>query len=148
MNNLITDYFVCESQIVDRIKAQIPELKSVSTPFNLEDALESSQNSPAVYVIYAGDVVNGNSVGNGESRTISQRWLIVLAVRKANSQLQQTSSIRGDAGVIIPKLLNALQGWKPNAACRNIARVPGAPPPAASSSFAYFPYLFETVIIT
>lgn len=148
MNSLITDYFACEKEIVERIKDSIPELKAVMTPFSLDGMLESSQNAPAVHVIYSGDVVNGNSVGSGAARTITQRWLIVLAVRLANSQLQDTSSIRGNAGELIPKLLACLQGWQPNSAHRPMVRSAGAPPPGYSSAFAYFPYMFETVIIT
>lgn len=148
MNNLIVDYFSVETDIVERIKASMPELKSVLTPFNLEDMQESSQNTPAVHVIYAGDNITQNSVGQGASRVITQKWLIVLAVRYSGSQLQKTSEIRSNAGQLIPKLLGCLQGWKPNESSRPLVRSAGAPPPGYSAAFAYFPFMFESVIIT
>lgn len=147
MNELINNYFGAEEAITKRLQEQVPELKSVLTPFSIGDMVESSQPSPSAHVIYGGDVVNGNEVGNGNRRTIDQRWLIVLAVRTPKAQLQNTSEIRVLSGEIIPKMLRSLQGWAPTEWMRPLGRVSG-PAAGYSSSFAYFPFMFEGRIIT
>lgn len=145
---IIKDYFEAEKALVARIKEQMPELKEVYTPFSLSDMVESSQASPAVHIIYAGDNVKSSEAGQGSAKMIGQKWMVVLAVRNANSQLQKTTEIRNLAGELIPKLLGSLQGWKPTPASRPLVRIAGSPPPGYSSAFAYFPFMFESTIIT
>lgn len=147
MNTLIINYFDAEAAIIGRIRAQVPELKDVLSPFSVGDMVEASQPSPAVHVIYGGDNVTGNEAGNGARRIIDQRWLIVLAVRTPKAQLQNTTEIRILAGELIPKIINALQGWAATEWMRPLVRVNG-PSAGYSSSFAYFPFMFEGRILT
>lgn len=147
MNELITNYFEAEASIVARLQQEVPGLKSVLTPFSIGDMVESSQPSPSVHVIYGGDAVSGNEAGSGTRRTIDQRWLIVLAVRTPKAQLQNTTEIRTLAGELIPQVLRSLQGWAPVTWMRPLGRVSG-PAAGYSSSFAYFPFMFEGRIIT
>ena len=147
MNPLITDYFGAEQAIVDRLRAALPELKEIYTPFSIADMLEASQASPSAHVIYAGDKPQLDPAGRGSTNMVSQQWLVVLAVRSAKAQLQQTKEIRGQAGILVPKVLGALQGWAPVEWMRPLSRV-GGPPAGYSSSFAYFPFMFEGRIIT
>lgn len=147
MNALITNYFDAEPAIIERISTQVPELKSVLSPFSIGDMVEASQPSPAVHVIYGGDNVTGNEAGNGARRIVEQLWLIVLAIRTPKAQLQNTTEIRSIAGELIPKIINALQGWSPTEWMRPLVRVNG-PAAGYSSSFAYFPFMFEGRIIT
>lgn len=151
MNSLITNYFAAEQAIVDRLKAEVPGIMKVYTPFDLQGVVESSQASPALHVVYSGDVVGGTNpgpqAGAGAAKVVDQRWLVVLAVRTAAAQLQDTSEIRTKAGVIVPAILGALQGWQPVQWMRPLARVSG-PTAGYSSSFAYFPFLFEGRVIT
>lgn len=155
MNN-ITDYFGAEAAIEARLKELVTDVpaKHVFTPFSVADMMESSQPSPSIHLIYAGDIVqNSGNAAPGVSRPgltrqpIDQRWLVVLAVRSAKAQLQDTAEIRSKAGVIIPKVLDALQGWAPVEWMRPLSRV-GGPSAGYSSSFAYFPFMFEGRIIT
>lgn len=141
------NYFAAEDAIVARLKAQVPSITQVLTPFSIGDMLEASQPSPALHVIYAGDNVVGNEAGQGAMRVIGQRWLVVLAVRTPRAQLQDTSELRRLAGVHIPPILKALQGWAPVTWMRPLGRVSG-PPAGYSSSFGYFPFMFEGRIIT
>ncbi len=146
MNALITNYFAPEAAIVARLRAEVPEAVKVYTPFDLQGVIEASQASPAIHVVYAGDQVGGTNpgaqAGAGAAKIVDQRWLVVLAVRTASAQLQDTAEIRTKAGAIIPRILGALQGWQPVQWMRPLARVSG-PPSGYSSSFAYFPFLFE-----
>jgi hypothetical protein len=147
MNPLIVDYFEAETKIVDRIKARMVDLQSVYTPADISDMVESSQSPLAAHVVYSGDRVVPNEAGNGTMSVVMQRWMVVLAVRSAKAQLQHTSEIRAIAGLQIPKLLDALQGWAPVEWMRPLSRVNG-PSVGYSSSFAYFPFMFEGRVLT
>ncbi len=151
MNALITDYFAAEKAIVDRLTAQVPGIVKIYTPFDLQGVIEASQASPALHVVYSGDVVGGTGPGQqagaGASKIVDQRWLVVLAVRTAAAQLQDTTDIRTKAGALIPSVLGALQGWAPVQWMRPLARISG-PTAGYSSSFAYFPFLFEGRVTT
>lgn len=146
---MIADYFGVEPAIIARLKAEVPEVPEshIFTPFGLDGMMENSQPSPSLHVIYAGDAVTGDEVGARTRQIVGQRWLVVLAVRNAKAQLKNTTEIRTAAGVIIPKLLNALQGWAPAEWMRPLGRVSG-PAAGYSSAFAYFPFMFEGRIIT
>lgn len=156
MNKLIENYFDAENAIVERLRDRVDGIQKIYTPFDLSGVIESSQASPSLHVVYSGDVITGvqvsgtsqtSVVGRGQGRTVDQRWLIVLAVRTAAAQLQQTSEIRKLAGAKIPAILDALQGWQPVEWMRPLSRVSG-PPAGYSSSFAYFPFLFEGRVLT
>ena len=140
------NYFDAEPAIVARLKDALPEVKAILTPFSIGDMIESSQQSPTVHVIYSGDQVVSTG-GQGSKTMDSQRWLIVLAVRTPKAQLQQTGDIRVIAGEIIPKLLKALQGWQATPEMRPLVRING-PVAGYSSSFGYFPFLFEGRLVT
>jgi hypothetical protein len=141
------NYFEAEASIIARVSEFAPELAAIYTPFVIGDITEASQKSPSVHVIFAGEDVISDDAGRGSRKPVDQKWLIVLALRNAKAQLAHTESIRNDAGVIIPKLLNALSGWKPTENMRELVRKQ-APTPGYSSSFAYFPLMFHGRIIT
>lgn len=145
----MTDYFEAETAIVARLKEQVTDVPDnhVFTPFGLDGMMENTQPSPALHVIYAGDVVSNDSAGQRSRLMIGQRWLVVLAVRNPKAQLKDTTEIRTAAGLIVPKLLNALQGWAPVEWMRPLGRV-GGPAAGYSSAFAYFPFMFEGRIST
>lgn len=146
MNSLIVDYFAAEAAIVARLEA-LGDFKAVLTPFDVADMVESSQPSPAVHVIYSGDTIVGNEAGEGRQNMVAQKWLVIVAARLPKAQLQQTIKIRALAGQLVPKVLGALQGWAPVEWMRPLSRVNG-PPAGYSSSFAYFPFMFQGRIVT
>ncbi len=139
------NYFEAEDPIVNRLK-EATGIKHVFTPFDLEGMQESSQPSPSLHVIYAGDVL-GDAPAAKDKQFVGQRWMVVLAVRSAKAQLKDTTELRATAGQTIPLLLKALQGWAPVASMRPLGRVAG-PPPGYSAAFAYFPFMFEGRITT
>lgn len=151
MNELITNYFAAEQAIVERLRDKVAGTVKIYTPFDLQGVVESSQASPAIHVVYSGDVVGGTGTGPqagaGAAKIVDQRWLVVLAVRTAAAQLQDTAEIRVKAGEFIPQILDALQGWQPVEWMRPLARISG-PTAGYSSSFAYFPFLFEGRVTT
>ena len=151
MNKLITNYFAAEQAIVERLRDKVAGIVKIYTPFDLQGVVEASQASPALHVVYAGDGVGGTQPGpqsgSGAGKAVDQRWLVVLAVRTAAAQLQDTTEIRVKAGEFVPQILDALQGWQPVEWMRPLARV-GGPSAGYSSSFAYFPFLFEGRVLT
>ena len=145
---IIQDYFAVEPVLVDRIQTDMPELVEVNTPFTIEAMLEGSNNAPSVSVIYFDDRVS-ESVGNGSSATIFQQWLVVLCIRDAGAQLQNTNSLRKEADPFIRKLLDALQGFNPQIAGYRMFKRANSPVRIGSSpGFAYFPFMFEIQVFT
>jgi hypothetical protein len=96
-----------------------------------------------VFVIYDGDRL-GDSAGRGQAQNVQQRWLVVLAARNA-TQGDGGAALQGEAGILLSKLLAALQGWAPSAEHRPLRRV-AAPRPGYSPAFAFYPLAFECQI--
>lgn len=141
-----SDYFALEPEIVEQLKT-IEGILAVNTPFSVDDMLQITNIAPALNVIYVGDRV-GDSAGQGRSNSITQQWLIVLAVRDASSQLDQTSNIRKEADPFIRELLSKLQGFDPKVkGFRPFIRVDAGVQIGSSTGFAYFPFLFESKFI-
>ncbi|WP_312102112.1 phage tail terminator protein [Acinetobacter venetianus] len=139
----IKDYFAVELILVEQIKTGMPELLEVNTPFTIETMLEGSNSAPSVSVIYFDDRV-GESVSNGSSSVIFQQWLVVLCVRDAGAQLQNTNSLRKEADPFIRKLLDTLQGFNPQVPGYRMFKRANSPVRIGSSpGFAFFPLMFE-----
>lgn len=140
----ITDYFAVEPLIVEHIKASMPDLLEVNTPFNIDDMLDNSNTDKSVSVIYYGDRM-GDSSGKGKITTQYQQWIIVLTVRDAKAQCGNTNSIREYANPLILQLLAAMQGFNPDVkAYRQFVRVDSPVTAGSDSGFAFFPFMFET----
>ena len=140
----ITDYFAVEPLIVAHITESMPDLIEVNTPFNIDDMLDQSNNDKTVSVIYYGDRM-GESSGKGKMTSQYQQWLVVLTVRDAHAQGGTTNSIREYANPFILQLLDAMQGFNPDAkAYRQFMRVDSPVTAGSDSGFAFFPFMFET----
>lgn len=146
-NELIVNYFEAEVAIVEKLTNAVPEAAKVFTPFSIADMVESSQPNVCLHVIYFGDKVQPPEVGQNSKTFVNQQWLVVLAVRHPNAQLQDTQIIRETSGLIIPKILEALQGWQPVTWMRPLVRSSSPVVAGYSAAFAYFPFMFEGRII-
>ncbi|MCH7386620.1 hypothetical protein MMO39_04800 [Acinetobacter modestus] len=145
---VIKDYFAVEPILVEKIQTAMPELVEVNTPFTIEAMLEASNNAPSVSVIYFDDRI-GDSASNGSSSTVFQQWLVVLCIRDAGAQLQNTNSIRNEADPFIRNLLDILQGFNPQVVGYRVFKRANSPVRIGSSpGFAYFPLMFEIQIFT
>ena len=140
------NYLAIGEQIVERLKSQVPELLEVYTPAEVGDAEQSTQVTPCAHVVYGGDQIAATA-GGGKANIIPQKWFVILAVNHASAQLGDTSAIRREAGEIIPKILAALNGFKPASSMRPLTRV-DASAPVYESTFAYYPFAFEGQLIT
>lgn len=136
-------YFVLEPILVDRIKKEVTGLIEVNTPFNIEEMLEASNNSPSVSIIYYDDRVAGDA-GRGEVSITYQQWLVVLSVRHSGAQLQDTSPIRKEAEPYIDKILESLKGFNPKiTGFKHFKRTNCPVRVGGKSGHCYFPFMFE-----
>ena len=138
-------YLAIGEQIVARLRDQVPELLEVYTPSEIGDAEESSQITPCCHVVYGGDTV-ADDAGRGQANIVTQQWFVILAVRHSASQLNDTLELQKEAGLIIPKILKALQGWQPAGSVMPLVRV-NASPPVYQSTCAYYPFAFTGKLI-
>ncbi|CAD9195564.1 MULTISPECIES: phage tail terminator protein [Acinetobacter] len=142
-----SDYFALEPVIVERLK-DIEGILAINTPFSIDDMLQVVNVSPSLNVIYVGDQV-GESVGRGRSAPITQQWLVVLAVQDASAQLEETSNIRKIADPFIREILAKMQGFDPKVTgYRPFERVNAGVQVGSAAGFAYFPFLFESKLLT
>ena len=99
--------------------------------------------SPSINIIYFDDRI-GESASNGKTANIYQQWLVVLCVRNAEAQLQQTNEIRKDADPLIRKVLDTLQGFDPKVEGYRMFKRANSPVRIGNSpGFAFFPLMFE-----
>ncbi|UUM26273.1 hypothetical protein [Acinetobacter colistiniresistens] len=144
----INDYFAVEPLLVERLQTEMPEILDVNTPFTIETMLEGTNNAPSISVIYFDDRV-GESASNGSSATIFQQWLVVLCIRDAEAQLQNTNTLRKEADPFIRKLLDTLQGFNPQVPGYRMFKRANSPVRIGNSpGFAYFPFMFEIQVFT
>lgn len=144
----LDDYFAVEPLIVQHIKASVTGLASVDTPFDIDDMLNNSNDTPSVSVIYYGDRM-GESSSNGKKTTQYQQWLVVLKVRDPIAQSRETNELRKYANPFILQILDCMQGFDPKAytpdlvAYRQFKRADSPVTAGSDVGFGYFPFLFE-----
>lgn len=146
MDNLLA----AEQPIIQRIQQLMPELAGVFAAADLDGVAESKQITPAVHVLYFGDVpVEGSGrSNNGEVQTLDQLWYAVLVVKNVRQQgLRggEESAVRSAAGPLAYKLSKALQGFAPTLEHTPLRRVKGVAP-GFKAGYAYIPLLFSTRI--
>ena len=145
----IDTYFALEDDILEHIKAEIPEVKEIVTPFSVDDLFESIVGDVGIGIIYVGDRISDTS-GDGKANAIYQQWLIALGVSDASAQQSETMSIRQLADPHIRKILRAMQGYQPDiVGYKRFLRVDAGVPVGKStvSGRAFFPFLFESQMI-
>lgn len=139
---IVEDYFAMEKHLLQHLQNTFTDI-DIQTPFNIEDMLQASNADKSISVLYFGDRVS-DSASSGKTTTVYQQWLVVLSVREAQSQLENTNEIRNIASPLILKLLQALQGFDPKVqGYRQFKRADSPVRQGSQSSFAYFPFLFE-----
>lgn len=138
----VEQYFGVERKLMERIQELFPDF-TVLTPFSVEDMLQAVNDEYSISIIYHDDRIADNS-NSGTLNSCYQQWLVVLSLRDAQAQLQQTNTIRSTADPLIKKLLQGLQGFDPKLSGYRYFKRANCPVRQGSqSSFAYFPFLFE-----
>jgi phage gp37-like protein len=152
--NLPLNYLEAEGFIIKALKDGLMQpgagfVKAVLGMHDLEKVKEHSQTTPAVHVIYAGESPvsdgNGHVVSDEHRFEFTQKWLVVVCVRNAETQAALATPKNTDAGPIISKVLGLLHGKQPGKMHTPLKRG-SAPAPFFDASFAYYPLLFTTDI--
>lgn len=137
------DYFAAEQPIVDLLMTAIPEVHNrVFTVNDLDKVTNESQTTPALHVLYGGDIL-GRCGSNGQAQQFDQIWIVVLVVDNAAAQ-RSGAKIRVVAGPIIFKLLRVLEGFVPlEGHCEALHRIEAAEA-IYKSGLVAFPFAFTT----
>ncbi len=109
------DWLLAGPQLVERLKAEVPELRGVYRAEDL-DKLETNTEKdgaavPSAHVFYLGDSFVQDQDGSeaGEIAVIDQLWGIALVAVNARGG----TSTRTNLGPLIAKVTRAIAGWDP-----------------------------------
>ena len=141
------DWLAAEPLIKARLADQVPDVAVLSVA-DLAGVVERGQVTPAIHVLYAGDVPLKEAPGTADrsaGQITDQRWVVVIATRSAKDMVGG-SGARELAGPIIARALAALRGWTPAGFTRPLRRGAGMPT-KYSAGYAYFPFQFLLRIV-
>ena len=124
--------------IVARLRNQVPDLRVVLAIDEFDPAQTQPRQLPAAVVLLDHLRVKGSNAMRQEA-TIEQDWLVVLALRSA---ARAPGGNAAQAGALIPAVVAALLGFKPDGGARAIEWRTG-PRPDYGSDVSYFPLLFS-----
>lgn len=114
----------------------------VATRQEMTQIIEGKQVTPALYVIYAGEVVQDSS----RTQTLeAHRFYVVLTVKNAADQ-RTAGMLHTAAGIYLPRVKSALKDFTPQGTTGPLKQVT-PPAPYYSSGFAYFPLMFEAQVL-
>lgn len=134
----MADFFVVRDSLKAKIEADMPEIRHVYFAEDLDGVKESSQNTPAVHVLY-----QGYSPAQAERQrvdiTIDQVWAVVLVLRQARGKYE--------GGEILDKLIQALHGFQPSGAVMKLELASSTFAPSYRPGVAYYPLAFSTRVI-
>ncbi len=143
---MIDQYFALEPIIVDALKSELGTVP-IYTPFSIEEMLTLTNDEISVHVIYFDDRVTDDA-GQGRASVVHQQWLVVLCLRDASAQLQQTNAIRTKAAPYINKILHVMPGFNPNMiGTKRFKRINSPVRAGGKSSFCYLPFMFEIPLL-
>ncbi len=139
------DYLFLEDLLIARIREQVTGLVTVEGVADLASVDQASIATPAVYVVYLGDVIAQGAHHQGGQRaiqTVTQNWAVVLCVGYADS-LGDGYGARRIAGPILGELLKAVTGWTPDAGVQPLARTAQQAPVSYDDGVFYYPLVFQ-----
>lgn len=143
---LPADYLVAGPLIMERLRNQITELRSVLPLAEVARLNANAIAGPLAYVMYDGDdVVEGEGrARQGASQLVRQRWMVVLGIRSA---AQREAASHEAAGPLISRVIAALAGWTCEPFRSPLYRV-AAPRVDYGANFALYPLMFAGELMT
>jgi len=135
------NFFEAGQKIVERLESLDIGLKKVEFIRTILDVKTSKQTTPAAYVVYQGHRVV-DTAGRGKRSKMAQKYTIVVAVSNAASQTQVLEML-GDAGALIPDVVNSIAGWQPTEYHSPMLPT-GMDKVWLDTAFSYYPFTFET----
>lgn len=131
------NYLALGELLITRLN-DIPEFVDVLSGEQLSKVTEENLSTPAAHVVYLGDAIDKTAQGGVISK-IKQRWMVVIAVQTFDG-----SDTQQEAGELMGKVFEHLQGWKPAPEFTNLHRESAGTPPLYKNGYGYFPLLFTT----
>lgn len=138
---LQADYLFVGAQIVERIRATVPEI-APSDVMQIDEMDQADKRQAArggvAFVLWDGDAFAQAQAGqalSGGAHLVQQVWTVLLLVRNA---AQQPGAPRNDsAGPLLAKVHKALAGWTPPGAALPMHRTNGRRPDYKPNSGLY-----------
>ncbi|MFP4137480.1 MAG: hypothetical protein ACLFSR_03890 [Halomonas sp.] len=141
-----THFLDAEDALLARLRESCPDARAVGSVADMAAMEQRQQTTPALYVLYDG-YTPGEDVGRGSIQRITQRWLVICAVRHVAAP-QASQSAREDGGRLLSQVLAALQGWSPQKGRYSPLRLAAAPPPEYQAGFGYLPTAWDMTLTT
>lgn len=147
MSDLANNYFSAEQLIVERLRAEVPELAFVDGSRSVQEVVERAVPTPAALVLFGGDTLNASdSAGWGAIQVVDQRWLLELVI--ANDWAAESGTgERLEAGYLISKIIKTLAGWRPSQEHEEMRRTQ-ASNPVYDNGEGYYQLAFLTEVVT
>lgn len=138
---LPADYLAGGRAIVERLRAEVRELRGVLMAEDLAVLNEGTAVGPLAFVVYDGDeVLEGDGrARQGASQRVRQRWMVVIAIRSAVQHRQAAS--HDEAGPLLAKTIQTLAGWSTAPYRQPLVRIT-APRVNYGPNFALYPLMF------
>lgn len=107
----MTNLFVAEQLIIDRLTAQTQDFKTIDNPSLIAGLHDIGPYLPACFVLPgAGDI--STQLTNGTGVVEDQDWHLIIIV--AHQAFKNDNKLTEDiAGVLMQSCIKALSGWKP-----------------------------------
>jgi len=140
----VTDFLQAEGLIIDRIKAEIPDVGGrVYSATDLAD-VRTGVKTPSVYVLYQGFSVERQRAITCKAE-LGQSWVVVTVGRNVRSK--DGKGTREQVGPVIHQIMKSLLGWKPGDGLSEleISQTPDAF--YDDNGFGFFPVVFNTKLI-
>jgi hypothetical protein len=137
--SLPADYFDVATALVARLRAQVPQVRSVRTASSLAELAHMTPEAPSLIVCWDGDSLPAPAEC---LQPVEQRWIVALTVRSARDTAGG-SGVLEVAGPLMSLTLAALMGWRPALPGAGRLRRIDAPRPAFDVGYGVFPLAFS-----
>jgi hypothetical protein len=142
MDRLVDNYFVVGLEIGKRL-AELDIIQAVLSVRDMETVEDQGVPTPSAMVVFMGEAPSADSF-NRAAQVVAQRWLVELVV---SNHAQDASNELAEAGWLIQRVIQHLQGWRPPGAMGPLRRI-SAPAPAYTRGVSLYPLVFEAHVLT
>lgn len=129
-----------EDAIVQRLKAEIADIKTIQASPDIDAVQDRAHIAPAIHVLYTGYQV-GKNQGDGIRTEVVLSFGVLTVVK-------QVRGTRNAAGDIMAKIIYALCGWTPAPGFRRMQLANTSFPPNYQPGLAIMGQEFTTRTVT
>lgn len=126
--------------IVDRLKAQVPDLRQVLWVDDYDPTSPTAKQLPAAIVMLDALRVATRTDVYTQPANCDQDWMVAIAVRSARADADAESA---QVGVLLPQVVAALHGWRSPADSGRSFKWAQGPRPTFSKTVSYYPLIFS-----